>query len=238
MFAWTFTIEGWVALLTLTVLEIVLGIDNIIFISVLVGKLPKELRERARRIGLGLALVSRLMLLSLLFWLAHLQVKLFSLLGNDFSARDLVLIVGGLFLLWKSTIEIHNNVEGETHEPGATVPGSFLAVVSQIAVIDIVFSLDSVITAIGMVDEMTIMVLAIIIAVFFMIVSARMISTFIDNHPTIKILALAFLLMVGLALIGDGFGMHIPKGYIYFAMAFSIFVEVLNLRMRRQQKQI
>lgn len=235
MFAWTFTVEGWVALLTLTLLEIILGIDNIIFISVLVGKLPKELRERARRIGLGLALVSRLMLLSLLFWLAHLQVKLFSLLGNDFSARDIVLILGGLFLLWKSTIEIHNNVEGETHEPGITVPGSFLAVVSQIAVVDIVFSLDSVITAIGMVGDMTIMVLAIIIAVFFMIVSARMISDFIDNHPTIKILALAFLLMVGLALIGDGLGMHIPKGYIYFAMAFSIFVEVLNLRMRRKR---
>ena len=237
MFGWIFTVEGWIALLTLTLLEIILGVDNIIFISILVGKLPKQVRENARRIGLGLAMASRLLLLSLLFWLAHLNVELFSVFEQSFSARDIVLILGGLFLLWKSTVEIHSNVEGPLTETTVNIPATFLAVVTQIAIIDIVFSLDSVITAIGMVDHIMIMVIAIIIAVFFMIIFSKFISDFIDNHPTIKMLALAFLLMVGLALIGDGFGMHIPKSYIYFSMAFSIFVEVLNLRIRKKDKR-
>jgi len=236
MFEWVFSIEGWAALLTLTLLEIVLGIDNIIFISVLVGRLPPHQREKARRIGLGMAMLSRLLLLSLLFWLAHLSVELFSLFGHGFSARDIVLITGGLFLLWKATIEIHNNVEGKGHTPETKISTSFAAVIFQVAMIDIVFSLDSVITAIGMVEHISVMVIAIVIAVFFMIMFAKFISEFIEERPTIKILALAFLLIVGLALIGDGFGMHIPKGYIYFAMAFSIFVELLNLRMRRSME--
>jgi predicted tellurium resistance membrane protein TerC len=234
MFEWIFTFEGWVALVTLTTLEVVLGIDNIIFISILVGKLPKENRDKARKLGLTMAMVTRLMLLTLLFCLAHLTTKLFSVLNNSFSARDIVLIAGGLFLLWKSTIEIHDNVEGPSKTETTRAALSFISVISQIAIIDIVFSLDSVITAIGMVDHILVMVIAIIIAVIFMIYFSGYISKFIDDNPTLKILALSFLLMVGLALIGDGFGFHIPKGYIYFAMAFSVFVEILNIRMRKR----
>jgi predicted tellurium resistance membrane protein TerC len=236
MFEWIFTVEDWVALLTLTALEVVLGIDNIIFISVLVGKLPQGQRDKARKIGLTLAMVTRLLLLSLLFWLAHLSTQLFSIFDHGFTARDVVLIAGGLFLLWKSTMEIHDNVEGASKLANTKVTVSFFTVISQIAIIDIVFSLDSVITAIGMVNHIMIMVIAIIIAVLFMIYFSKYISNFVDDHPTIKILALSFLLMVGLALIGDGFGMHIPKGYIYFAMTFSALVEILNLRMRKRKQ--
>jgi len=232
MFDWVFTIHGWTALVTLTALEVVLGIDNVIFISVLVGRLPEEVRDRARSIGIFMAMFVRLLLLSMLFWLAHLSVEAFAVFGHAFSLRDLVLIAGGLFLLWKSTVEIHHNVEGDGHHESSAAGATFTGVIIQIMVIDVVFSLDSVITAIGMADHMSVMAIAIIIAVFFMLMFSGMVSRFIERHPTVKVLALSFLLMVGLALVADGFGMHIPKGYIYFAMAFSVFVEALNIRVR------
>ncbi|MBF8270511.1 MAG: hypothetical protein HW386_2220 [Gammaproteobacteria bacterium] len=235
MFDWIFTVEGWVALVTLSTLEIVLGIDNIVFISILVRRLPEEQRKKGRQIGLLVAMITRLLLLFLLFWLAHLSVELFTLFGQAFSMRDLVLIAGGLFLIWKSTVEIHQHVEGhsEQHELKA-VTASFASVVAQIAIIDIVFSLDSVITAIGIADYVSVMAIAIIIAVIFMVFFVNLVSVFIDRHPTLRILALSFLLVVGLVLVADGFDLHIPRAYIYFSMAFSIFVETLNLRMKHR----
>jgi predicted tellurium resistance membrane protein TerC len=224
--------EVWIALVTLTALEIVLGIDNIIFISILAGKLPPADRGRARTMGLAAAMVSRIALLFSLTWVMRLTMPLFEAVGRAFSGRDLILVAGGLFLLAKSTHEIHSNVEeGGAHvdEKRAT---SFAGVIAQIFVLDIVFSLDSVITAIGMADQLWVMIAAVVVAVVFMMAFSGVISEFVHRHPTIKMLALAFLLMIGLSLVAEGLGQHIPKGYIYFAMAFSVFVEVLNLRVR------
>jgi predicted tellurium resistance membrane protein TerC len=227
--------ELWIALLTLTALEIVLGIDNIIFISILVSKLPQEQQARARFLGLAGALITRVLLLFSLAWLATLTKPLFSVVGNEISGRDLVLIVGGLFLLWKSVTEIHSNVQGDAHhhEDGPKkVAASFAGAIVQIMLIDIVFSLDSVITAVGMTNNLPVMVTAIVIAIGVMMVFSGPLSRFVDANPTIKVLALAFLIMIGIALIGEGTGLHIPKGYIYFAMAFSVIVEIINLRVR------
>jgi predicted tellurium resistance membrane protein TerC len=224
--------ESWVAFATLLALEIVLGVDNIIFISILAGKLPGEQQARARLIGLALAMITRILLLLSLSWVVGLTAPLFTVLRNEISGRDLILFVGGLFLLAKSTHEIHQKLEGETaHASKATHP-SFVSVLVQIMLLDVVFSLDSVITAVGMVDEVSIMIAAVVCAVGFMMVFARAISAFVDRHPTIKMLALSFLLLIGVTLIAESFDQHISKGYIYFAMAFSVFVEMLNLRMR------
>lgn len=231
---WIVDPQAWVALITLTALEVVLGIDNIIFISVLVGRLPKAERNKARVLGLGLAMGTRILLLLSLVWIMKLTAPLFSALGRDISGRDLILIGGGLFLLWKSTHEIHKSLEGEEERRSSTARAKFAAVLVQIAVIDIIFSLDSVITAVGLVQEIAIMILAVMIAVFIMMFSARAIGEFVDRHPTIKVLALSFLVVIGVALISEGFGFHIPKGYIYFSMAFSVTVELLNLRMRKK----
>jgi predicted tellurium resistance membrane protein TerC len=228
--------NAWLALITLTALEIVLGIDNIIFISILAGKLPEAQRARARTIGLALAMGTRLALLASLVWMMRLTAPLFTIavFNQEISGRDLILIVGGLFLLAKSTMEIHDKLEGEEEVSGGRTATTFASVIIQIAILDIVFSLDSIITAIGMANQLSIMVAAVIIAVVFMMVFAGAISAFIDRHPTIKMLALSFLILIGVALIGDGLGMHIPKGYIYFAMAFSVLVEMLNIRVRRR----
>jgi predicted tellurium resistance membrane protein TerC len=234
---WLMDPHAWLALATLTALEIVLGVDNIIFISILCGRLPAHQRAKARTIGLALAMLTRLALLFTLTWIMTLADPLFALFGREISGRDLILIGGGLFLLWKSVHEIHNALEGEEKEErAAAVVAGFGAVIAQIAVIDIVFSLDSVITAVGMVDELAIMVIAIVLAVGVMLFAAGPIGSFVDRHPTIKMLALAFLILIGVALIGEGWDLHIPKGYIYFAMAFAVAVEMLNLRMRARQK--
>ncbi len=222
----------WVALVTLTMLEIVLGIDNIIFISIISGKLPQEQQARARQLGLGGAVVTRLALLASIFWLAHLTEPLFTAFGEEISIRDLVLIVGGLFLLAKSTFEIHGSLEATEGEPHLPKKISFTSVIVQIMLLDIVFSLDSVITAIGMADVLWVMAAAVIIAVGVMLLFAGIVSDFVQRHPTIKMLALSFLLLIGVALIAEGLDLHIPKGYIYFAMAFSFFVEMLNMRLR------
>jgi predicted tellurium resistance membrane protein TerC len=234
---WLADPQAWIALATLTLLEIVLGVDNIIFISILVGRLPPEQRDRARRIGLVLAMGTRIGLLLSLAWIMTLTTPLFSMLGQEISGRDIILIGGGLFLLWKSVHEIHNSLEGEEeHAGGVTAAAAtFGGVLVQIAVIDIVFSLDSVITAVGMVSQVAVMIAAIIIAVGVMMFAAKSIGDFVDSHPTIKMLALSFLILVGVALIGEGLGMHLPKGYIYFAMAFSVAVEMLNIRMRARR---
>jgi predicted tellurium resistance membrane protein TerC len=229
---WLTDPQAWIALATLTALEIVLGIDNIIFISILVGRLPEASRNRARRLGLALAMIMRIALLLSLAWIMTLTQPLFSALGEELSGRDLILIGGGLFLLWKSVHEIHNALEGEDEEHAAPVRASFASVLTQIAIIDIVFSLDSVITAVGMADYVAVMIVAIVLAVAVMMFAARPIGEFVDRHPTIKMLALSFLILVGFALVGEGLDFHVPKGYIYFAMAFSIGVELLNLRMR------
>src|SRR3990167_8339901 len=229
---WLTDPQIWIALATLTALEIVLGVDNIIFISILVGRLPKHRRNRARVIGLGLAMGTRILLLLSLAWIMTLTDPLFAILGKDFAWRDIILIGGGLFLLWKSVHEIHASLEGVEEGPRAALQAGFGAVLIQIAVIDIVFSLDSVITAVGMVDEVPVMVAAIVIAVLVMMFAAKPIGEFVDRHPTIKMLALSFLIMVGMALVAEGFNFHVPKGYIYFAMAFSVAVETLNIRMR------
>jgi predicted tellurium resistance membrane protein TerC len=237
---WLLDPHAWLALATLTALEIVLGVDNIIFISVLCGRLPEHQRAKARTIGLVLAMVSRLALLFALTWIMTLTAPLFEVpvLSKAISGRDLILIGGGLFLLWKSVHEIHNALEGEEDdERGAAAAAGFGAVIAQIAIIDIVFSLDSVITAVGMVDELAIMVIAIVIAVGVMLFAAAPIGVFVDRHPTIKVLALAFLILIGVALIGEGWDLHIPKGYIYFAMAFAVAVEMLNLRMRARMRE-
>ena len=229
---WLTDPQAWIALATLTALEIVLGIDNIIFISILVGRLPEAQRNRARRLGLALAMIMRIALLLSLAWIMTLTRPLFSVLGEEISGRDLILIGGGLFLLWKSVHEIHNALEGEDDEHAAPAPATFASVLVQIAIIDIVFSLDSVITAVGMADHVAVMIVAIVLAVGVMMFAARPIGEFVDRHPTIKMLALSFLILVGFALVGEGLDFHVPKGYIYFAMAFSVGVELLNLRMR------
>jgi len=229
---WLTDPEIWIALVTLTALEIVLGIDNIIFISILAGKLPKHEQGRARTLGLAAAMLSRILLLFSLAWVMRLTRPLFMVLGQEISGRDLILIVGGLFLLGKSTHEIHLKVEGGDEDVKAGSASSFAGVILQIFILDVVFSLDSVITAIGMADHVAVMVAAVVVAVMFMMAFAGMVSDFVHRHPTVKMLALSFLLMIGLSLVAEGLDQHIPKGYIYFAMAFSVFVEMLNLRIR------
>ena len=231
---WITNPELLVALLTLTVLEIVLGVDNLVFISILANKLPQNQQKSARNIGLFLAMFVRIALLFSLSWIMKLSEPLFTFLGNDLSGRDLILTIGGLFLIFKSTIEIHNHLEGEK-DLEKNIKVGFANVIFQIVLLDIIFSLDSVITAIGLVDEINIMIIAIVIAIIFMMIFINAISTFIEEHPTIKILALSFLLLIGIALIGDGLDMHIPKGYIYFAMAFSTFVEMINLKLHKKK---
>lgn len=229
--------QAWIAFVTLTTLEIVLGVDNIIFISILVGRLPEAQRQRARTLGLAFAMLTRIGLLLSLAWVMTLTEPLFSLPGKAVSGRDLILIGGGLFLLWKSVHEIHNALEGEeAGTQSAAAAATFSAVIVQIAIVDIVFSLDSVITAVGMVDQVAIMVAAIVAAVGVMMFAARPIGEFVDHHPTVKMLALSFLILVGVALVAEGWDYHIPKGYIYFAMAFSVGVEMLNLRMRARAR--
>ncbi len=230
---WLMDPQVWMALITLSALEIVLGIDNIIFISIQASKLPAQQQEKARLLGLGLAMFIRIALLFSLTWLMGLTAPLFTVLGNEISGRDLILISGGLFLIWKSTMEIHEKLEGEEEISSARVGATFGAVIVQILLLDIVFSLDSIITALGMANQLAVMIAAVVIAVGFMMLFSGKISAFVEKHPTIKMLALSFLLLIGVSLIGDGFGMHIPKGYIYFAMAFSVIVEMLNLRLRR-----
>lgn len=230
---WLADPQTWIAFFTLLALELVLGVDNVIFISILAGKLPAHQQGRARTIGLVLAIVSRILLLFSLSWIIGLTEPLFSVLKYEISGRDIILILGGLFLLGKSTHEIHQKLEGVEGHASARVGPSFASVIVQILLLDVVFSLDSVITAVGMVDQLAIMVAAVIIAAGVMIVTARPISSFVDRHPTIKMLALSFLLLIGFTLIVEGLHQHIPKGYIYFAMAFSVFVEVLNLRLRK-----
>jgi predicted tellurium resistance membrane protein TerC len=225
--------QAWIALATLTALELVLGIDNVIFIAILVDKLPEHQRDRARRIGLFMAMFLRVGLLLTLSWLIGLTEPLFHAFGRAISGRDLILILGGLFLIWKSTGEIHQGMEGEDEHGGAgRVAASFALVIGQIMAIDVIFSLDSIITAVGMVDELAVMIAAVIISVAMMMLFAGAIGRFVSNHPTIKMLALSFLVVVGVVLIAEGFGHHVPKGYIYFAMAFSVTVEMLNIRMR------
>ena len=237
-FAWTSSAEGWIALATLTILEIVLGIDNIVFISILAGKLRVEERDRARRVGLSLAMFIRIALLLSITWVMGLTAPIFTALGQEISGRDLILLIGGLFLIAKSTHEIHDKLEGAEGEASARVAASFASVIVQILLLDIVFSLDSVITAVGMAEHVSIMILAVIVAVGVMLVSAGPISTFVERHPTVKMLALSFLLLIGVSLIGEGLDQHIPKGYIYFAMGFSVFVEMINLRVRKKSEPV
>jgi predicted tellurium resistance membrane protein TerC len=232
------TADGLVALLTLTVLEVVLGIDNVIFISILAGKLPHGDQEKARRIGLMGAMVMRILLLLSITWIMRLTEPLFTLLNHEFSGRDLILAGGGLFLLFKATREIHERLEGEEGHVAARVAPSLAAVVGQIMLLDIVFSLDSVITAVGMADDVAVMIAAVVIAVAIMLFASGGVSRFVDAHPTVKVLALSFLLLIGVSLIADGFGAHIPKGYIYFAMGFSVFVEMINLRASKKGKAV
>jgi len=226
--------QAWIALATLTALELVLGIDNVIFISILVDKLPPAQREQARRLGLFMAMFMRIGLLLVLSWIIGLVAPLFTVLGQEISGRDLILIAGGLFLIWKSTGEIHQSLEGEEGHSSSAVKATFTAVILQIMVVDIVFSLDSIITAVGMVDRIEVMIAAVVISVGLMMAFAASIGRFVSAHPTIKMLALSFLVVVGVALIAEGFDQHVPKGYIYFAMAFSVGVEMLNIRMRKR----
>jgi predicted tellurium resistance membrane protein TerC len=235
---WITDPSAWIAFGTLTLLEIVLGVDNIIFISILAGKLPKEQRERARIVGLGLAMVMRVLLLLLLSFIVKLTAPLFEVVNREISGRDLILIGGGLFLLFKSTYEIHDNLEGEHGEKSKRIAASFANVIIQILLLDLVFSLDSVITAVGMVDELAVMIAAVIVAIGFMLLFSGHIARFVEKHPTIKMLALSFLILIGVTLIAEGLGQHISKGYIYFAMAFSVAVEVLNIKMRARAKPV
>jgi len=237
-FGWTSSAEGWIALATLTVLEIVLGIDNIVFISILSGKVRQQDRARARRIGLSLAMFIRIGLLWSITWVIRLTAPLFTTLGQEISGRDLIMLVGGLFLIAKSTHEIHEKLEGDEGDRRTRAASSFAGVITQILLLDIIFSLDSVITAVGMANDLAVMVLAVVIAVGVMLLSAGAISEFVERHPTVKMLALSFLLLIGVSLIAEGFDQHIPKGYIYFAMGFSIFVEMINLRVRATSKPI
>jgi predicted tellurium resistance membrane protein TerC len=233
---WLASPEAWIALVTLTVLEIVLGIDNIIFISILSGKLPQAEQAKARTIGLALATITRVLLLLSLTWVMRLTTPLFTLIGNEISGRDLILLLGGLFLIGKSTHEIHDKLEGGEGEASVKVKAKFSSIIIQILLLDIVFSLDSVITAVGMANHIAVMVTAVILAVGVMMLSAGGISAFVEKHPTVKMLALSFLLLIGVTLIAEGFDQHISKGYVYFAMAFSVFVEMLNLRLRSRQE--
>jgi predicted tellurium resistance membrane protein TerC len=226
------TADGLIAFLTLTFLEVVLGVDNVIFISILVERLPEKLRQRGRTLGLSGAMGTRILLLLSITWIMRLTQPLFTAFGHGFSGRDLILISGGLFLLWKATVELHDKLEGETTHGAPKTAPSFAAVIGQIMLLDVIFSLDSVITAVGMANDVEIMIAAVVIAVVIMMFSARTIGDFVMRHPTVKVLALSFLLMIGLTLVADGVGFHIPKGYIYFAMGFSIFVEMINLRIR------
>lgn len=230
--------QAWIAFATLTALELVLGIDNIIFISILVDKLPPEKREVARRIGLFMAMFMRIGLLLLLSVIVGLVAPLFTVFGQEISGRDLILILGGLFLIWKSTGEIHQSLEGEEEHAASSTANTMTSVILQIMVIDLVFSLDSIITAVGMVDEVAIMIAAVVASVGLMMLFAKGIGEFVSNHPTIKMLALAFLVVVGVVLMAEGLGHHVPKGYIYFAMAFSLGVELLNIRFRKRAKKV
>jgi predicted tellurium resistance membrane protein TerC len=230
--------QNWIAFATLTALELVLGIDNIIFISILVDKLPKASRELARRIGLSMAMLMRIGLLLVLAWIVGLVEPLFTVLGKDISGRDLILILGGLFLVWKATTEIHGSLEGEEGTTASAVKATFGAVILQIMLIDLVFSLDSIITAVGMVDDVRIMIGAVVASVALMMLFARPIGEFVSAHPSIKMLALSFLVVVGVVLIAEGFDHHVPKGYVYFAMAFSVVVEMLNIRARKRAKPV
>lgn len=236
---WLSSPEIWVAFLTLTALEIVLGIDNIIFISILVGRLPKEQQPKARFFGLALAMGTRILLLLSITWVMRLTADLFTVLDQGISGRDLILFFGGLFLLFKSTMEIWHSLEGEVEEAqgGSAKKAGFMGVILQIAVIDIIFSLDSVITAVGLVQNVPVMIAAIVISVLVMMLSAGTISDFIDKHPSLKVLALSFLIVVGTLLVAEAFGQHVPKGYVYFAMIFSLTVEALNIRMRTAMKR-
>ncbi|MEA3588922.1 TerC family protein [Pseudidiomarina sp. 1APP75-27a] len=238
MFEWIFLPEAWIALATLTALEIVLGIDNIIFISILVGRLPEHQRQKARQIGLLLAMGMRIALLLAIVWVMGLTETLFSVFSFDFSGRDLILFFGGLFLLGKSTLEIHHSLEGVEEHKTAGKTATFAAIITQIAVIDIVFSLDSVITAVGLVDYVAVMIIAVVVAVLVMMLAAKAIGDFVDSHPTIKMLALSFLILIGFTLMGEGLGFHVPKGYVYFAMAFSLIVELLNIKVRKRNKPV
>jgi predicted tellurium resistance membrane protein TerC len=231
MMAWMTSTEGWIALFTLTVLEVVLGIDNVVFISILAGRLRVQDRERARQIGLSLAMGLRILLLLSITWVMGLKEPLFAVLSKGFSGRDLILLTGGLFLIAKSTHEIHASLEGDVGGREGS-PASFGATIAQILLIDIVFSLDSVITAVGMVDDVSVMIIAVVIAVGIMLLAAGTISAFVNQHPTVKMLALSFLLLIGGSLVAEGWGTHVEKGYIYFAMGFSIVVEMINLRVR------
>lgn len=233
---WMTSPELWVAFATLLLLEIVLGIDNVIFISILAGRLPEEQRRRAQVVGLSLALITRLLLLASLAWVIGLTAPLFTVWGQEISGRDLILVLGGLFLLGKATFEIHEQLEGADHAKERKAV-SFASVIAQILVLDVVFSLDSVITAVGMVDELGIMIAAVVVAMVVMLFSAKAISEFVNRHPTVKMLALSFLLLIGASLIAEGFDQHIPKGYVYGPIAFSVFVEFLNLRMRAKRSQ-
>ena len=236
---WLFSPEAWIALLTLTTLEIVLGIDNIIFVAILADRVKPELRAKARRMGLTLAVGMRIVLLSSIVWIMRLTEPLFGLFGHEFTGRDLILVFGGIFLLFKSTREIHHKLEGDEQEREALGKSdSFASVIVQIGLLDIVFSLDSVITAVGVADELAVMVIAVLIAGFFMIVAASPVSAFVSRHPTVKMLALSFLLLIGMTLVAEGMGQHVPKAYVYFAMGFSIFVELLNLRAKPKEPPV
>lgn len=229
--------EAWMSLLTLTILEIVLGIDNIIFISIISSRLPENQQARARSIGLGLALIMRIVLLSMIVWIAKLTYPLFTVMGNEISWRDIILIGGGVFLLFKGTMEIHHTVEGEEDDDADKKKATFGSVLMQIVVLDVVFSLDSVITAIGMVDELPVMIAAVVIAIGIMLFAAKPVSEFVNQNPTVKMLAMSFLLLVGVALIADGLEFHIPRGYLYFAVAFSLGVECLNIWVRKRKRR-
>ena len=232
---WMTQPQGWISLLTLTTLEIVLGIDNIIFIALLAGKLPQSEQARARTLGLGLAMIIRILLLLSITWIMRLTTPLFTI-GQEISGRDLILIIGGLFLIAKSTFEIHDKLEGTEEHLNVRGRVSFWGVIAQILILDIIFSLDSVITAVGMASHLSIMIAAVIIAVVFMMISSGPIAAFVNRHPTVKMLALSFLILIGVSLVAEGLDQHIPKGYIYFAMAFSVFVEMLNLRLRKSDR--
>jgi predicted tellurium resistance membrane protein TerC len=236
---WLTSPEAWIALLTLTTLEVVLGIDNIIFIAILADRLPADQRAKARKTGLSLAIATRILLLTSIVWIMRLTAPLFSVLGHPVSGRDLILIVGGVFLLFKSTREIHHKLEGD--DAGRDASGraaTFTSVIVQIALLDIVFSLDSVITAVGVAEDLAVMIIAVLVAGGFMIAAAGPVSAFVSRHPTVKMLALSFLLLIGMTLIAEGMGQHIPKGYVYFAMGFSIFVEMLNLRVKAKKAPV